>query len=75
MQKHVELSKEFKSVAVEKISKYFLDNFERGLSNFAAELFLEFLAAHIGELYYNQGVVDSQQYMIEKVEDLYGLVK
>jgi uncharacterized protein (DUF2164 family) len=70
-----ELSDEFKRDAIDSLRTYFENNMEYKLGNLPAELLLDFLIENIGAIFYNQAISDVQKYLIEKVDDLYGLMK
>ena len=71
---HIKLPKEEEAKAIEDIVKYFADEREEKIGNLQAMLLLEFKLDKIGPAVYNRAVLDVQQYMNEKVEDLYGLM-
>lgn len=74
-QKLFELSDENRKTAIDKIRVYFHENMEEPIGDLKAELLLDFLVENIGAIFYNQGVTDTQVYMAEKIDDIYGLLK
>lgn len=71
----IELTKEQKNLALNKIKAYCDENFGTELGNLETELFIDFLSETIGPYYYNQGLADSVSVMRDKLEDLYLLMK
>jgi len=67
---NIELTKEQKERAVEKIKSYFEDELQQDIGAFEAEFLLDFLAREIGPTFYNRGLFDAQQVFNEKVEEL-----
>jgi uncharacterized protein (DUF2164 family) len=71
----IELSKEQKKKAADKIKEYIEENFEIEIGNLQAEIFLDFITDNIGVYYYNNAIADSLVFINKKVEDLYLLMK
>ena len=67
---NIELTKEQKERAVEKIKSYFEGELQQDIGAFEAEFLLDFLAREIGPTFYNRGLFDAQQVFNEKVEEL-----
>ena len=68
--KDIELSKEQRERAVEKIKAYFEQELQQDIGSFEAEFLLDFLAREIGPTFYNRGLFDAQQVFNEKVDEL-----
>ncbi|EGO63679.1 DUF2164 domain-containing protein [Acetonema longum] len=71
----IELSKEAKADIINSIKQFFLQERDEKLSDFKANIILEFILADIAPRIYNQGIQDACRFMSEKVEDMYGLEK
>ncbi len=69
------LTKESRDRMTALIKRYFLEERDIELGDLAASLILDFFSENLGPEYYNQGVYDSQRYMMERVEDLLTLQK
>jgi len=72
---NIELSKEQKRQAIQDIKEFFACERDEEIGDLAGELILDFIADKIGPYFYNQAILDVQQYMNDKIEDLYGLMK
>lgn len=71
----IELNKEAKLDALEDIKQFYSSEMEETVSDFQAEILLDFITSKIGPYIYNQAIEDSYQLMSQKIEDLYGLEK
>jgi uncharacterized protein (DUF2164 family) len=66
----IKLSKEKRADMITAIQRYYLNERDEELGNLAAGLILDFVIDELAPEFYNQGVLDSQKYFSEKVEDL-----
>lgn len=71
----IDLTKEQKKTARTKIKEYAEEELEVEISNLQGDMFLDFITKHIGPLYYNKAIADASEYMTEKTEDMYVLMK
>ena len=71
----IELSKEQKEIAADKIKDYMSESFEIEISQMQSKFLIDFITENIGMYYYNKALTDSMKFMSEKVEDLYLLMK
>lgn len=71
----INLNAELKETLVENLQKYFWEERGEELSNFRAELLLDFIVSEIGPYIYNQAIEDSYNFMNNKIEDLFSLEK
>ncbi|MBK5252569.1 MAG: DUF2164 domain-containing protein [Peptostreptococcaceae bacterium] len=55
------------------IKKFFLEERDEDLGDLGALLILDFFIEKLGPDIYNQGLDDAHLYLIEKLEDMYGL--
>ncbi len=70
----IKLKIEEEKLAVLELIHYFEQEFDEEIGNLQGIMLLEFFLEKIGPAIYNQAVTDAQQYMNEKVEDLYGIM-
>lgn len=73
--KKIELGKEVKADLIEGIKSFFSKEKGEEISDFQAEIFLDFLLTNMGPPIYNQAIADAYTLMSERIEDLYGLEK
>ena len=66
----IELDEARKKRAVEKLKKFYRNDFDEELSAFRAEQLLEFMLTVLGPQIYNQGVDDARVFFQQKLEDL-----
>jgi uncharacterized protein (DUF2164 family) len=66
----IELTKEVRADAIVSIQKYFEKNMEEPIGNIAAGALLGFFLDDIGPVIYNQAVVDVQEKLRQRVEEL-----
>ncbi|HZW83247.1 MAG TPA: DUF2164 domain-containing protein [Candidatus Deferrimicrobium sp.] len=71
----IELNQGARKDAIEEVQKYFALERDEEISNFTAEIFLDFILSKIGPTIYNQAIEDAHMYMNERVEDLLSLEK
>ncbi len=69
------LSKEKREFMVSAIQSYFKNEMDIDLGDLASTLILDFFAEKLASEFYNQGVVDAQKYISEKIEDMLGIQK
>jgi uncharacterized protein (DUF2164 family) len=69
----INFSKEERQALISKIQTFFYDERDEEIGELAAELVLDFIIKEIGFKFYNQGVIDSQQFLLERVDDLLGI--
>ncbi|MGI6357875.1 MAG: DUF2164 family protein [Bacillota bacterium] len=73
--KKIKLDKETVQLMVEEVKQFFLEQRDEELSDFQARVFVEFILSKAGFHIYNQAIQDAHDYMVERVEDMYGLEK
>jgi uncharacterized protein (DUF2164 family) len=66
----IELSKEDRQHAVASIERYFRENMEEKIGNIAASGLLSFFLEEVGPSVYNKGVIDAQERIQSRVEEL-----
>jgi len=66
----IKLSKEKRADMITAIQRYYLNERDEELGTLASGLILDFVIDELAPEFYNQGVLDSQKYFSEKVEDL-----
>ena len=66
----IELAKEDRQRAVASIERYFRENMEEKIGNIAASGLLSFFLEEVGTSVYNQGVIDAQERIQSRVEEL-----
>ncbi len=69
------LSKEKREFMVSAIQSYFKNEMDIALGDLTSTLILDFFAENLASEFYNQGVVDAQKYISEKIEDMLGIQK
>jgi len=69
------LNKEKREFMVSAIQSYFKNEMDIDLGDLASTLILDFFAENLASEFYNQGVVDAQKYISEKIEDILGIQK
>ena len=75
MKPKFELTKQQKDELTGLIQDYFTKEREEDIGNLAAMLILDFFVEELAPVFYNKGVEDSHVFMIEKIDDLYGIQK
>lgn len=75
MKPKFELTKQQKDELTGLIQDYFAKEREEDIGNLAAMLILDFFVEELAPMFYNKGVEDSHVFMIEKIDDLYGIQK
>lgn len=71
----IQLSKERKQIVIEEIKTFFMKEREEDLSDFQAEIYLNFVLQHPGIYIYNQAIADAHTLITEKTEELFTLEK
>lgn len=71
----IKLTKDQEIGVVNQLQNYFKKNTEFELSQVETLHFIDFLNEHIGKYYYNQGIVDAEAFMSDKISDLVMLEK
>src|ERR1700728_2763159 len=66
------LSKEQRQEIAASLRRYFVENFDRELSEMQAGFLLEYFLSEIAPLAYNKGVDDARRYFFTMTEDLAG---
>lgn len=59
-----------KNALVEKIQDYFAANLDTELEQFDAEFLLEFFSKQLGVFYYNRGLLDAQNILRSRVDEI-----
>lgn len=70
-----ELDKESKLEMAAKLQAYFLRERGEELGTLAARLLVDFIAAELGSVFYNQGIFDAHRYFNDRIEELLDLQK
>ena len=70
-----ELTAEKKQEGIDAIRLFFAEERDEELGELACMLILEFISEKFGAYYYNLGLNDAQNFLQEKIEDLYSLEK
>lgn len=71
----IELSKERKQIIMDDIKKFFAEERDEEISDFKAELYLDFILNHAGVYIYEQAIADAHSFMLEKTDELFTLEK
>jgi len=71
----VTFSKERRDEMIVEIKNYFLHEREEDLGDLAAGLILDFVVETLAPEFYNQGVLDSYQFLHDTAEDLLSIQK
>lgn len=71
----VVLTKEKKEEMIRSIKHYFFNERDLELGDLASSLVLDFFIEELAPEFYNQGVLDSYQFMNDKNEDLLSILK
>ena len=66
------LPKEQKAEVIQSITRFFAEKLEIELTEIQANFLLEYFFHEIAPLAYNEGVLDSQKYLIRLAEELTG---
>ncbi|SFG09407.1 Uncharacterized conserved protein, DUF2164 family [Desulfotomaculum arcticum] len=71
----IKISKEKRDEMISAIKTYFSKERDEELGDLAALLILDFFIEKLAPEFYNQGVYDSYNYMIDRIEDLLAIQK
>ena len=71
----IELSKERKQILIDSIKKFFTEERDEEISDFKAELYLDFILDNAGVYIYEQAIADAHDFMLEKTDELFTLEK
>ena len=71
----IKFSSKDKEAIVHKIQMYFHEELEQEIGAFDAEFLLNFFSTEIGGLYYNQGLLDAQAVLSNKLDELNYLIQ
>lgn len=61
--------------ALEAIKVFFDEERDEDMGDLAAMVVLDFIEKNFGPFFYNKGIEDARHFLMEKVDDLYGLEK
>ncbi len=75
MKNNIKLNKETKSEMISKIKYYFSKERDEQIGNLACGMLLDFIVEELAAEFYNQGVMDSYNYIADKCEDLLSIQK
>ncbi|WP_174614342.1 DUF2164 domain-containing protein [Virgibacillus ihumii] len=75
MKSKFDIPMEKKDDMAEAIRGYFETERGEDIGNLAAMLLLDFIMEEIAPAFYNLGVEESQTYISEKLDDMYGIMK
>lgn len=67
--KQLNLEKDRRAAAVDRIQRYFSDELDQQIGAFAAERLLEFFTDEVGAYYYNQGLSDAQAVLAKSLDN------
>jgi uncharacterized protein (DUF2164 family) len=68
----IKLSEEGRERLAEVIQQFFIDEFDRELSDFQAQRLIDFFVRQLGAPVYNQAIQDARAFLQTKLEDLDG---
>ena len=68
----IKLSDEACDRASAAVQRFFVDEFDRELSDFQARRLIDFLLRHLGAPVYNQAIQDARSFLQAKLDDLDG---
>lgn len=71
----IQLEKAVRQEITGYIKEFFSRERDEELSDFQADIFLDFVIKRIGPHLYNQAIIDAHALMSKKIEDIYGLEK
>lgn len=71
----IKLSRPELELIVEKVKRYFNDEFGQDIGTFEAEFLIEFFAKEIGPYFYNRGLADAHTLFSEKAEEIGYLIQ
>ena len=68
----IKLSEEGRERLTAAIRQFFVEEFDRELSDFQARRLIDFLVRHLGAPVYNQAIQDARRFLQAKLDDLDG---
>jgi len=71
----IQISIEKRDYMISEIKTYFSKERDEDLGDLASMIILDFFIEKLAPEFYNQGVYDSQKYMMDRVEDLLEIQK
>ncbi len=71
-QMRIKLSDAARERLVASIGKFFVDEFDRELSDFQAQRVIDFFLRHLGAPVYNRAIQDARTFLQSKLDDLDG---
>lgn len=74
MTEPIKFNKEQQSLLTHKLQSYFAHELNYDLGGFDAQFLLDFIGEEIGMYFYNQGVLDAQAVLAQKVDDIQDLI-
>jgi len=66
----IEFTPREKSILVEKLKAYFIDELDQDIGQFDAEFLLEFFSREIGIYHYNRGLRDARDIFASRVDSI-----
>ena len=66
----IKFSKAELETIVAKLKQYFQSELDMDLGQFEAEFLLDFFAKEVGSFFYNRGLFDANQLLLQKTEEL-----
>jgi len=73
--KEIEFTKEIKEDLMDNIKRFFVTERGEEISEFQANILLDFIVKSIGPIIYNQAIADAHAFMADRIEEIYGLEK
>jgi uncharacterized protein (DUF2164 family) len=68
----IKLSEEGRARLGTQIERFFLEEFDRELSDFQAQRLIDFFVRNLGAPVYNQAIQDARSFLMSKLDDLDG---
>ena len=73
--KEIEFTNEIKKDLLDSIKRFFLTERGEEISEFQANIVIEFIVKSIAPSIYNQALADAHAFMTDRIDELYGLEK
>ena len=70
MSEIIKFSKEQQALLTQKLQRYFERELQQELGGFDAQFLLDFIGQEIGCFYYNQGLLDAQAVLSQRIDDI-----
>ena len=70
----IKLSPRQREKAIEELKIHFSCERDVVLGDLEADMFLDFIVKKIGPSIYNQAIEDSQEFMTQKIDDMFGIM-